>query len=98
MVGVMFTKSYYLLRSTHDGQYLVAKPRNQESKGFLMLFNADYEALSYVNQHAAEVANRFAVEPISGQQLKQMMDRWGYEGVGVVNDPLVPHVEFLKRN
>jgi hypothetical protein len=94
----MFTKSYYLLRSTHDGQYLAAKPRNQESKGFLMLFNADYEALSYVNQHAAEVANRFAVEPISGQQLKQMMDRWDYEGVGVVNDPLVPQVEFLKRN
>ncbi len=94
----MFTKSYYLLRSTHDGQYLAAKPRNQESKGFLMLFNADYEALSYVNQHAAEVANRFAVEPISGQQLKQMMDRWGYEGVGVVNDPLVPQVEFLRRS
>ncbi|MBX2863554.1 MAG: hypothetical protein KTR27_08360 [Leptolyngbyaceae cyanobacterium MAG.088] len=94
----MFTKSYYLLRSTHDGQYLVAKPRNIEnSKGFLMLFNADYEALSYVNQHAAEVANRFAVEPISGQQLKQMMDRWGYEGVGVVNDPLVPQIDFLRK-
>ena len=95
----MFTKSYYLLRSTHDGQYLAAKPRHTEhSKGFLMLFNADYEALSYVNQHAAEVANRFAVEPISGSQLKQMMERWGYEGVGVVNDPLVPQVEFLKRS
>ncbi|NEZ66043.1 hypothetical protein D0962_25325 [Leptolyngbyaceae cyanobacterium CCMR0082] len=95
----MFTKSYYLLRSTHDGQYLAAKPRNTEtSKGFLMLFNADYEALSYVNQHATEVANRFAVEPISGPQLKQMMERWGYEGVGVVNDPLVPQVEFLKRS
>ncbi|MEM6252147.1 MAG: hypothetical protein AAF821_04415 [Cyanobacteria bacterium P01_D01_bin.156] len=93
----MFSKSYYLLRSTHDGQYLAAKPRNQESKGFLMLFNADYEALSYVNRHAAEVADRFAVEPISGQQLKQMMDRWGYDGVGVVNDPLVPEVDFLRK-
>lgn len=92
----MFTKSYYLLRSTHDGQYLAAKPRNQESKGFLMLFNADYEALSYVNQHAAEVANRLAVESISGQQLKQMINRWGYEGIGVVNDPLVPEVDFLR--
>ncbi|MEM8613701.1 MAG: hypothetical protein AAGF93_16880 [Cyanobacteria bacterium P01_H01_bin.105] len=93
----MLTQSYYLLRSTHDGQYLAAKPRNQESKGFLMLFNADYEALSYVNQHAAEVANRFAVEAISGQQLKQMMERWGYDGVGVVNDPLVPDIDFLRR-
>ncbi|MGD1951781.1 MAG: hypothetical protein ACFB14_19370 [Leptolyngbyaceae cyanobacterium] len=92
----MFTKSYYLLRSTQDGQYLAAKPRNQESKGFLMLFNADYEALSYVNHHAAEVANRFAVESISGPQLKQMMNRWGYEGVGVVNDPLVPQIDFLR--
>lgn len=94
----MFTKSYYLLRSVHDGQYLAAKPRNiEDSKGFLMLFNADHEALSYVNQHAAEVATRFAVEPISGQQLKQMMDRWGYEGVGVVTDPLVPQVDFLRK-
>ncbi|NEQ51827.1 MAG: hypothetical protein F6K11_17080 [Leptolyngbya sp. SIO3F4] len=94
----MFTKSYYLLRSTQDGQYLAAKPRNvEDSKGFLMLFNADYEALSYVNQHAAEVANRFAVESISGPQLKQMLDRWGYEGVGVVTDPLVPQVDFLRK-
>ncbi|MEA5466666.1 hypothetical protein [Leptothoe sp. PORK10 BA2] len=92
----MFTKSYYLLRSTQDGQYLAAKPRNTENpKGFLMLFNEDYEALSYVNQHAAEVANRFAVESISGPQLKQMLDRWGYAGIGVVKDPLVPEVEFL---
>ncbi|MEL6230488.1 MAG: hypothetical protein AAFR24_11305 [Cyanobacteria bacterium J06627_3] len=94
----MFTQSYYLLRSTHDGQYLAAKPRNtQDSKGFLMLFNADYEALSYVNQHAAEVANRFTVEAITKSQLKQMIDRWGYEGVGVVNDPLVPEIEFLRK-
>lgn len=94
----MFTKSYYLLRSTQDGQYLAAKPRNTEdSKGFLMLFNEDYEALTYVNQHAAEVANRFAVESISGTQLKQMLERWGYEGIGVVKDPLVPDVEFLRK-
>lgn len=94
----MFTQSYYLLRSTHDGQYLAAKPRNtQDAKGFLMLFNADHEALSYVNQHAAEVANRFAVEAITKPQLKQMMDRWGYEGVGIVNDPLVPEIEFLRK-
>ena len=38
------------------------------------------------------------VESITKAQLKQMMDRWGYEGVGVVNDPLVPEVEFLKRS
>ena len=92
----MFTQSYYLLRSNQDGQYLAAKPRNQDSNGFLMLFNADHEALSYVNHHAAEVANRFAVEPISGLQLKQMMERWGYEGVGVVNDPLIPQIDFLR--
>mgnify|MGYP001795969265 CR=1 FL=1 len=62
-----------------------------------MLFNADYEALSYVNQHAAEVADRFAVESIGGPQLKQMLERWGYEGIGVVTDPLVPNVDFLTK-
>lgn len=94
----MFTQSYYLLRSTHDGQYLAAQPRQGESsQGFLMLFSADYEALSYVNHHAAEVADRFTVESVSGPQLKQMMERWGYVGVGLVKDPLVPTVEFLGR-
>ncbi|NEP20463.1 MAG: hypothetical protein F6J97_26885 [Leptolyngbya sp. SIO4C1] len=95
----MFSQSYYLLRSKLDGQYLVARPRSgDQSNGFLMLFTADYDALSYLNRHGAEVADRFGVESISGPQLKQLMDRWGFDGVGMVNDPLVPQVEFLRRD
>ncbi|MEO0458010.1 MAG: hypothetical protein AAF152_15720 [Cyanobacteria bacterium P01_A01_bin.114] len=94
----MFSQAYYLLRSKIDGQYLVARPRgNAESSGFLMLFTADYDALSYLNKHASEVADRFGVEPIAGAQLKRLMDRWSFEGVGMVKDPLVPQVEFLRR-
>jgi hypothetical protein len=94
----MLAQSYYVLRSTYDGQYFVARPQgNAESKGYLMMFSADYDALSYLNTHGSAVANRFAVESVSGLQLKQMMDRWGFEGVGIVTDPLVPQVDFLKR-
>lgn len=101
----MFSQVYYLLRSKIDGQYLVARPRSNEAEtpkseqtgGFLMLFSADHEALSYLNTHGAEVANRFALETIPGARLGALMDRWGFEGVGVVKDPLLPQVDFLRR-
>jgi hypothetical protein len=95
----MFSQAYYGLRSQQDGQYLVARPRGTpEASGFLILFSADYDALSYLNKHAADVVQHFAVESISGGQLKQIMDRWGFEGIGLVTDPLVPQVDFLKRD
>lgn len=95
----MLSQTYYVLRSQADGQYLVARPRTGDpssSGGFLMLFSADYEALSYLNTHGAEVANQFKVEIVSGTQLKLLLNRWGYEGIGVVGDPLVPQVEFMR--
>ncbi|MGP1371320.1 MAG: hypothetical protein ACTS3T_00725 [Almyronema sp.] len=97
----MFSESYYLLRSNIDGRYLVAQPRTEagESAGsFLLLFQADYEAMSYLNTHAEPVADRFALEPVSGNQLTQVMDRWSFTGVGLVKDPLTPQVEFLVRD
>lgn len=101
----MFSQVYYLLRSKIDGQYLVAHPRSdstatadsEQTGGFLMLFSADHEALSYLNTHGAEVANRFSLETIPGARLGQLMERWGFEGVGVVKDPLLPQVDFLRR-
>ncbi|MEO0490295.1 MAG: hypothetical protein AAF215_29560 [Cyanobacteria bacterium P01_A01_bin.123] len=95
----MLSQTYYLLRSQVDGQYLVARPRIGEtpsSGGFLMLFAADYDALSYVNAHGAEVASQFKVETLAGTQLKPLLDRWGFEGIGLVKDPLVPQVEFMR--
>ncbi|MEL6137572.1 MAG: hypothetical protein AAFR42_09220 [Cyanobacteria bacterium J06628_6] len=94
----MSTQSYYLLRSKRDGQYLAARPRQgNDAKGFLMLFSADYDALSYVNHHAAAIADQFSVESVMGSQLKQVMARWGYDGIGLVKDPLTPSVEFLTQ-
>ncbi|MEO1590142.1 MAG: hypothetical protein AAFU71_02495 [Cyanobacteria bacterium J06632_22] len=92
----MFSQSYYVLRAKRDGQYLAARPRQDEAaKGFLMLFSADHEALTYVNQHAAPLADQFSVESVLGSQLKTLLSRWGYGGIGLVKDPLTPSVEFL---
>lgn len=95
----MLSQTYCLLRSQLDGQYLVARPRTVETAsngGFLLLFAADYDALSYVNSHGAQVADQFKVETISGTQLKRLLDRWGFEGIGLVKDPLIPQVEFMR--
>ncbi len=95
----MFTEIHYLLRSTFDGQYVTARienPENQSAKNYLLLFKQDYEALSYVNTHAPDVASRFAVESVTDSQLKNQLKRWGYDGIGLVQEPLEPRIQFLK--
>ena len=88
------------LKST--GQYLVARPPvpgghpEQPSEPYLLLFIADFDALSYLNTHAGELASQFAVEQGDRRQIKTISDRWSYKGVGIVNDPLVPSVEFMR--
>lgn len=93
----MFSQTYYLLRSKKDGQYLVARPRSggENDAGYLLLYKEHYDALSYLNKHGAEVANRFGVELISGTQVKGLLQRWGFQGVGIVEDPLIPQIQFL---
>jgi hypothetical protein len=41
------------------------------------------------------VADKFAVESIASTQLKGILQRWGFQGVAVVQDPLLPRIEFL---
>jgi hypothetical protein len=99
----MLSELFYLLRSRTDGQYLVARPRGNPpdappEPGFLLMFKEHADALSYLNRHGAAVADRFAVETISGTQLTNLLKRWGFEGVGVVEDPLLPRVDFLRRD
>ncbi len=95
----MLSEVYYLLRSRVDGKYLVAKPNpNQAESTYLLMFREDFDALSYLNAHGADVAERFAVESITGNQLKNLLQRWGFKGVGIVQDPLTPQVEFLSHN
>ncbi len=97
----MINDHSYLIRSQADGKYLVARPQveqNQEQTGYLLIFRERFEALSYLNTHAQEVANRFAVESVSGTQLKNLLQRWGFKGIGLVKDPLLPKIEFLTHN
>ncbi|QSJ17069.1 hypothetical protein JYQ62_36385 [Nostoc sp. UHCC 0702] len=93
----MLSEVYYLVRSKADGRYLTARP-SAEASGYLLLFRENFDALSYLNTHAADVANRFAVESIPGTQLGSLLKRWGFSGVGIVSDPLLPKVEFLEHN
>jgi hypothetical protein len=97
----MLEQPYYLLRSKSTGQYLVARPPvevghpEQPSEPYLLLFIADFDALSYLNAHAGELAAQFVMEQCDRRQIKTISDRWSYTGVGIVNDPLVPSVEFM---
>lgn len=93
----MFSEVYYLLRSKTDGRYLVAHPNPDSASGYVILFREHFDALSYLNTHAAEVANRFAVESLPGSQIGSLLKRWGFSGVGVVSDPLLPKIEFLQH-
>ncbi|HBL62161.1 MAG TPA: hypothetical protein DDZ80_28290 [Cyanobacteria bacterium UBA8803] len=96
----MFTQVYYLILSRTDGRYLVAQPKastREGNAGYLLMFREQFDALSYLNTHGADVADRFAVESISPSQLKGLLRRWGFKGVGIVQDPLVPQIEFLAQ-
>jgi hypothetical protein len=108
------TTLYYLLRSRLDGSYLAARPQAAPTAGtgagtgagaagpppagFLLVFSADYDALSYLNTHAPDVAERFSVETVSASQLQPMLSRWNFQGVGMVSEPRAPQVEFFKRS
>lgn len=100
----MLSETYYLIRSRMDGSYLAAYP-NQDDRdkarspqnGYVLLFREHFDALSYLNKHAAEVSDRFSVETIPGTQLTSVLDRWGFKGFGVVEDPLLPRVEFMSK-
>ncbi|MDB9446517.1 hypothetical protein NWP22_02090 [Anabaenopsis tanganyikae CS-531] len=92
----MFSEIYYILRSSTDGRYLVAHP-DAESSGYLLLFRENFDALSYLNTHAGQLANRFAVESVLATQLGNLLKRWGFSGVGIVIDPLLPKVDFMQH-
>ncbi len=99
----MFSQIYYLVRSKADGQYLAAHPHANpdgnptQQQSYLLMFREHYEALSYLNTHARDVVDRFAIESISGSQLETLLQRWNFSGVGMVQDPLLPKVKFLSR-
>lgn len=98
------SQTYYLVRSKMDGQYLTARDRSGATEAsdrpvstYLLMFKEHADALIYLNTHAADIADRFTVESVAGSQLSGVMNRWGYTGIGMVNDALIPRVEFLTR-
>ena len=65
----MVSELYYLVQSKTDGRYLTAHPNSDKSLGYLLLFSEKFDALSYLNTHAAGLANRFTVESIPSNQV-----------------------------
>ncbi|MDY6900445.1 MAG: hypothetical protein SWZ49_20570 [Cyanobacteriota bacterium] len=91
----MLSETYYLIRSKADGRYLAARPNEDDGSTFVLLFRESFDALSYLNTHAGDFAERLGVETISGTQIKTILQRWSFNGVGIVTDPLLPTIEFL---
>lgn len=89
---------YYLIQARADGRHLVAHPDEDKGSGYLLLFGEHFDALSYLNTHGANVADRFTVQSIPKTQLKALLQRWGFAGVGMVRDPLLPRIEFLPQD
>ncbi|MGL5083634.1 MAG: hypothetical protein ACRC8A_19300 [Microcoleaceae cyanobacterium] len=91
----MLSQVYYILRSKQDGQYIAAHPNPDAATKYLLLFSEQFDALSYLNKYAQEWADRFAIEAITGPQIKSILQRWGFVGIGLVEDPILPQVEFM---
>ncbi|NJO44005.1 MAG: hypothetical protein HC865_26455 [Cyanobacteria bacterium RU_5_0] len=100
----MLSQIFYVIRSRTDGQYLVAHPSqsgggeaSQTALSYLLMFKEHADALSYLNTHGAGVVGQFAVESLPSTQLGNLLKRWGFTGIGVVQDPLLPRIEFLRQ-
>ncbi len=95
----MFAQIHYLIRSKTDGRYLLARLRGEEGEemNYILVFKEDYEALSYLNTHAPDLVRQFGVESITGTQLRGILKRWGYQGIGVVDEPIEPRIQFLQQ-
>lgn len=91
----MHATLYYTLRSRADGNYLAAHPDPDSAHKYLLVFAEHYDALSYLNTHGSEVAQHFMAESVGKSQIRGILDRWQYQGVGVVKDPLLPRIEFM---
>ena len=93
----MLLQINYLIRSKKDGKYLVARmpDNNGIESSYLLVFQHDYDAMSYINTHGKEFSDRLSVETASPIQLKGLMQRWDYGGFGIVKDPLLPNIEFV---
>ncbi len=96
----MLSQVYYLVRSKADGNYLLAhlnRDTNKSEAGYLLVFREHFDALSYLNTHGSDVVERFAVECVPSTQVGSLLKRWGFSGVGIVQDPLLPKIELFSH-
>ena len=96
----MLLQINYLIRSKQDGKYLVARIPDQSGVevSYLLVFQQDYDAMSYINTHGQEFSDRLSVETVSLTQLKGLKERWKYAGFAIVKDPLLPEIQFVVIN
>lgn len=96
----MLLQINYLIRSKKDGKYLAARVQaegDRSSDSYLLIFSEDHQALSYINTHGQAMSDRLTVESVSPTQVKQLLQRWGYRGVALVTDPLIPEIQFMTQ-
>ncbi|MGF1457913.1 MAG: hypothetical protein ACFBSG_02695 [Leptolyngbyaceae cyanobacterium] len=95
----MYSQIYYILRSRQDGRHLAARPDGPDSQQtYLLIFQADHEALSYLSVHAPDMRDRFSIESVTAYQFKDTLNHWGFGGIGFVNDPAIPNISFIERS
>ncbi|AFZ35070.1 hypothetical protein Sta7437_1503 [Stanieria cyanosphaera PCC 7437] len=92
-------QSGFVVISKKKGKYLVARLQEDEDRPeatYILLFKEDYDALSYLNTHGQNLRDRLMVESASANQLKGLLQRWGYQGIALVEDPLIPTIQFMR--
>lgn len=92
----MDSSLYYVLRSQANSNYLTAHPTPDDAVAYLLVFSEQFDALSYLNTHGSDVATQFQVETLPTRQLRGVLERWQLQGIGLVEDPLLPRIEFLQ--
>jgi hypothetical protein len=85
---------YYAIRARQSGRYLTA---SADAAKYLLLFREDFDARSYLNTHADDLQDQFTVELLMNTAIAQVTKRWELQGVGVVQDPLLPTIQFLSH-
>jgi hypothetical protein len=94
----MLSQTYYVILARESGRYLVVQPQGQDNPNaprYLLLFRENFEAMTYLNHHGGGLADRFTVESVPQGQVKGLLQRWGFNGVGMVQDTLEPRIDFL---
>ena len=91
----MSSEIYYINRSKIDGRYLVAHPNPDQNTSYILLFKEYADALTYLNKYATEMASQFAVESLPNTQLRNLIQRWQFTGIAIVEDPLLPTINFV---